>query len=103
MNDIQPLILSARKYGLPVWCEVLLFLHLHGAKCISDAARGTDRTYSHVVKTIHFLEERKFITTKLEGRDRIVRLTTDGQAAAMRLQEFVEFTNGSRTTTGGYQ
>ena len=64
---------------IPSWIKLLPLLN---KKNTSDVSYDTRITYSHVVKCANEFGNRKWVTSKKKGRDRIYKLTNKGKRIA---------------------
>lgn len=59
-----------------------------------NLSKKVDTTYSHAVKTIQTLEDKGYITSRKEGRKKILELTEEGAKVADLFGEVLTVTDG---------
>jgi predicted transcriptional regulator len=71
-------------------CRMLLVLKdSQDAKYITELARESGATYVHTTKLIRKLENKGIVTTQINGKKRMVKLTEKGMKIASALGEVI--------------
>jgi len=79
------------KFETDKWIEVLDFLLVYEAPTVMSISKELDVTYTHILKIIKMMKDKRLVKTEKIGRMRAVKLTTKGKELAFHCSPIVRF------------
>jgi predicted transcriptional regulator len=80
---------------------IMLFINIENCKNVSRLAYDMNVTYSHTVKFVNIMKQLQLITTKKEGRDRLMEYTKKGREVQQWFLQGLNIINGIKFEEDG--